>query len=114
MPVIATENQRMSNLVKAETFPEKGYCRDVHTYNGAAKSFVVGTLVAANGATPAAAANVVGVVLEDATAPLNTATKVLVMHRGPASISKSGIVLGGLVAADVYAVLEAKGIQVLD
>lgn len=114
MPVIATDTQRISNTVKFETAPEKAYCRNVLVYNGAAKTFNVGDLVAVAAGVPAAAANVVGIVLETTVAPLNTNTNVLVMHRGPASVSKFGITLNGLVAADVYALLETKGIQVLD
>lgn len=114
MSVISTENQRLSNLVKREHGEDTAYCREVVTYNGAAKTFKIGDLVTSVGGVPAAAANIYGIVLEDKSAPLNTNTKLLVMFRGPATVSKFGLTLGALVAADTYAKLETMGIQVLD
>lgn len=114
MPVVATDTQRISNLVKFETEPSLAYCRNVVTYNGAAKGFAIGDLVTSVGGVPAAAANVYGVVIQEATAPLNTNTKLLVLFRGPASVSKAGVNLGSLVAVDTWAKLETLGIQVLD
>jgi hypothetical protein len=114
MAILATENQRFSNTVKQELWPEHAYCRDVVTYNGAAKEFKIGDLIEADGTTANLVADIVGVVLQNKSAALNTATKVVYMKRGPAAVSKFGINLNGLVAADVYAALEAKGIQVLD
>lgn len=113
MTIIATDSARLSQLVKGEYAPDMAYCRQVATYNGAATTFVQGQLVGAAGVVPATAADIVGIVMEGAVAPLNTNTKVLTMFRGPATVSAFGLVLGALAAADVAAALEAKGIQVL-
>ena len=116
MPVIATDTTTLSNLLKHEYRSDIAYCRTEVTYNGAAKSFAIGDLVKTDGAAPAAAGEVYGVVIGAVSAPLNTATKVLVLFRGPLTLSKAGITLGGLSgsAAAVYAALEGKGMQVLD
>ena len=113
MTIIATDSARLSQLVKGEYAPELAYCRQVATYNGAAATFVQGQLVGAAGVVPATAADIVGIVLQGATAALNTNTAVLTMTRGPATVSSFGLVLGALAAGDVAAALEAKGIQVL-
>ena len=112
--LIATEGFRTSNLVKQELFPEQAYCREVVTYTGAAKTFVVGELVTAVGGVPAAAANIVGVVMEETVAPASTATNVLTLARGPAMVSKSALVLGSLAEVDVIARLKTLGIMVND
>jgi len=110
--LIATEGFRTSNLVKNEYEPSTGYCREVATYNGAAKTFVVGELVAANGTVPATAADIFGIVMQETVAPASTATRVLVLERGPAIVSQGAIVLGALALNDVVAALAAKGIKV--
>jgi hypothetical protein len=112
--LIATDTQRFSNLVKHEYEPSTGYCREVVTYNGAAKSFAVGDLVTATGTVPADDTEIFGIVLEDVDAAASTATKVLVLAGGPAIVSKFGVKLGLLVAADVWAALDAKGIKASD
>ena len=114
MAVIATENQSFGNVFKEELWASGAYCRGTVTYNGAAKTFKVGDLVAAAGAVPATTADIVGVVMRDATAPLNTATKVLIARRGPIQVNAGGLILGLLDAADVAAALDAKGFQVLE
>lgn len=114
MAVIATENQSFGNVFKEELWASSAYCRGTVTYNGAAKTFKVGDLVDAVGAVPATAADTVGVVMRDATAPLNTATKVLIARRGPIQVNAGGLNLGLLAAADVAAALDAKGFQVLE
>ncbi len=114
MTVIATDTQRLSNLVKREHGDDVSYCREVVTYNDVAKDFAIGDLVDIDGVVPATAGAIYGVVMQDVSAPATTATKVLVLFRGPATVSKFGLNVGLLAAADVYAALEAKGIQVLD
>jgi hypothetical protein len=114
MALTATSTHTVSNLVKREFEIELAYCRDVVTYNGAAKSFVVGDLVADDGTVPATAGDIYGVVIQEATAALNTDTALLVIKRGPASVSADALVLGLLDAADVAAQLESVGIQVLE
>lgn len=130
MPLIATEARRLSNVVKQELWPESGYTRAVVTANEtAAKSYVPGTVLgkvtvggkykisvqtAADGSEVADA-----IVMEEITVPASTDTKVLVLIKGPAIVSKKGLVLDathnteGELAA-IYAALEAKGIAVND
>ena len=130
MSVIATDTLRLSHLVKKEQFTEVGYCREVVTVNeAAAKTYAVGTVLgkvtadgkykiavqtATDGSQVAAA-----IVLEDKAVAATTDTKLVVMVRGPASISAGALVLDATydLAAEkaaVYAAFEAKGIQVLD
>jgi len=125
MPLIATEAKRLSNVVKQELFPESAYCRVVVTYNGTAASLVPGTVLgkvtsggkykiavqtASDGSQVADA-----IVMVEQTVPASTDTKVLCMVRGPAIVSKDGLILDAtydLTAEKdaVYAALEAKGI----
>jgi len=130
MPVIATDTMRLSNLVKMEFKPELGYCREVVTVNEAtAKTYVVGTLlgkVTADGKYKIAVQSAVdgsavaaAIVLADASIAATTDTKLVVLTRGPASISVGGLVLDASYDLDaekavVYAALEANGIQVLN
>jgi hypothetical protein len=98
MTLIATEAKRLSNVVKQELFPESAYCRAVLTATG---TFVPGTVIADVNDV------VLGVAMEEKS---GTGAKVLSLVRGPAIVSKDGLFVGDLVAADVYAALEAKGI----
>ena len=127
--LIATEKYRYSNLVKEELWHEKGYCTKQVIVNDAAQTLALGTVLgqvtvggkykvavetAADGSKVAAA-----VVVEAITIPATTDTKVLVMYRGPAEISKGALVLDATYDNDakklaVYDALEAKGIQVSD
>ena len=115
--LIATEGFRTSNLVKHEYEPSLGYCREVIVYNGPAKTFVVGELVTANGTAPLDAQNgadVAGVVMLEQAAAASTNTRLLVLTRGPAIVSKSALVLGAVTEAEAIAALAAKGILVND
>jgi hypothetical protein len=125
MPLIATEAKRLSNVVKQELFPESSYCRVVVTYNGTAASLVPGTVLgkvtsggkykiavqtASDGSQVADA-----IVMVEQTVALNTDAKVLCLVRGPAIVSKDGLILDATYNLDaekdaVYAALEAKGI----
>ncbi len=63
--------------------------------------------------------DVVALVLEDKTVPITTDTKLAVMVRGPATVSKTALVLDATYddatkTAVVYAALQAAGIQVLE
>lgn len=130
MPVIGTENARLSNVVKKELWPDLAYNRLVVTVNEAAtKSYVPGTVLgkvtvggkykiavqtASDGSQTADA-----IVMQEVSVPASTDTKVLVMIKGPAIVSKAGLVLDSTYNDDakkaaVYAALEAKGIQVND
>lgn len=104
MPLIATDVQRYSNVVKRELWSSDAFCRDVVTVNeAAAKTYAVGTLLgkvtaggkfkicvqnAADGSQTAA-----GICLEDKAIAAATDTKVLVLVRGPAIVSKTGLIL---------------------
>ena len=110
---IATDTQRFSNLVKYEIFPEFRHCRDVLTYNGTAKDFAIGDLVADDGTVPATAADIAGIVVQNTTAAATTNTAVIVLARGAAGVSQAGIKLGTLAIADVKAKLLTLGIKVL-
>ena len=127
--LIATEKYRYSNLVKEELWHEKGYCTKQVIVNDAAQTLTLGTVLgvvtvggkykvavetAVDGSKVAAA-----VVVEAITIPATTDTKVLVMYRGPAEISKGALVLDATYDNDakklaVHDALEAKGIQVSD
>lgn len=130
MSVIATDTLRLSNLVKKEQWAELGYCRAVVTVNEAAiKTYAVGTVlgkVTADGKYKIAVQTAVdgsavaaAIVLEDKTIAATTDTKLVVMVKGPASISAGALVLDATYNLDaeklvVYNSLEAVGIQVLD
>ena len=125
--LIATEKYRYSNLVKEELWHEKGYCTKQVIVNDAAQTLALGTVLgqvtvggkykvavetASDGSKVAAA-----IVVEAITIPATTDTKVLVMYRGPAEVSKGALVLDATYDNDakklaVYDALEAKGIQV--
>ena len=130
MTVIATDTLRVSNLVKKEHWVDVGYCREVVTVNEAAiKTYAVGTLlgkVTADGKYKIAVQTAVdgsavaaAIVLEDKTIAAATDTKLVVLVRGPASISAGALVLDATYNLDaeklvVYQALQAAGIQVLD
>lgn len=127
--LIATEKYRYSHLVKEELWHEKGYCTKQVVVNDAAQTLALGTVLGAVTASgkykvakeTAADGSKVGgaIVVEAITIPATTDTKVLVMYRGPAEISKGALVLDATYDNDakklaVYDALEAKGIQVSD
>jgi hypothetical protein len=128
--IIATEGQRISNLVKAEMWAELGFCREVVTVNEAtAKSYVVGSVlgkVTASGKYKLAVETAVdgskvfaGLVLENVAIAATTDTKLVVLVKGPAAISKGALSLDATYDNDakkdaVYASMEAAGIKVLE
>ena len=123
----ATENPRLSNVVKQELWPESAYTRAVVVVNDAAATLKVGTVLgkvtsggkykvavetASDGSKVADA-----IVIEEITIPGTTDTNVLVLIKGPAVVSKAGLILDASYDNDakknaVYASLEGKGIQV--
>ena len=127
MPIIATDTPRFSNLVKHEYEPTTGFCRESVTVNEAtAATYAVGTVlgkvtatgkykVSKAGATDGSEA-VAALVLEDKTVAATTDTKVLVMVRGQAIVSKAALIFDATYDAaaktTAYAVLEGKGILV--
>jgi hypothetical protein len=129
MTIIATDSYRLSHLVKKELFAENAYCREVVTFNGLAGDLKIGTVlgkVTAGGKYKVAVQTAVdgsqnfgGLLLEDVTVVGATDKKVLVMTRGPASISKAALVYDATYDLDAEKLvmtdaMEAKGIQVLD
>ena len=130
MTLLATDTKRLSNVLKQELWPDAAFCRAVVTVNeAAAKSYVPGTVLgkvtaggkykiavqtAADGSQTADA-----IVMGMESIPAATDTKVLVLIKGPAVISKAGLVLDATYDLQaekdaVYAALEAKGIQCND
>jgi hypothetical protein len=129
MPLIATEAKRLSNVVKQELFPETAYCRLAVTYNGTAATLVPGTVlgkVTADGKykiavqTASDGSQVAdAIVMVEQTVAATTDTKVLCLVKGPATVSKDGLILDATYNLDaekaaVYAALEAKGINCND
>lgn len=130
MAVIATDTLRLSNVLKQELWAELGYCRAVVTVNeAAAASYVPGTVlgkVTASGKYKIAVETAVdgskvaaAIVLDLHTIAATTDTKVVVLVKGPATLSKGGLVLDSTYDNDtkknvVYASLEALGFQVLE
>ena len=128
--LIATDTKRLSNVVKQELWPDAAYCRAVVTVNEAtAKNYVPGTVlgkVTANGKYKVAVQTAVdgsqtadAIVMDLQAIAATTDTKVLVLVKGPAVISKAGLVLDATYDLDaeklaVYTALEAKGIQCND
>ena len=125
--LIAQEKYRYSNLVKEELWHEKGYCTKQVIVNDAAQTLAMGTVLgvvtvggkykvaketASDGSKVGAA-----IVVEAITIPATTDTKVLVMYRGPAEVSKGALVVDATYndatkLGVLYADLEAKGFQV--
>ena len=126
--LISTDTYRLSHLVKRELWPEQGYTRAVVTVNeAAAKTYTVGTVlgkVTATGKYKIAVETAVdgskvadAIVIGDYSIAATTDTKVLVLVRGPAIVSKAALALDTTYNDDtkkavVYAALEAKGILV--
>ena len=130
MPIIATDKQRFSNVVKHEYEPTLAFCRAVVTVNEAAVTdYAIGTVlgkITASGKYVVAKETATdgskvpaAVVLEDKSIAAATDTKVLVAVRGPMIVSKAGIALDATYdnaakKATALAALEALGILVND
>lgn len=129
MATIAVEKYRYSNLVKEELWHEKGYCTKQVIVNDAAQTLELGTVlgaVTASGKFKVAKETAVdgskvgfAVVVEAITIPATTDTKVLVMYRGPAELSKGALVVDATYndatkLGVLYADLEARGLQIAD
>jgi len=129
MAVIATDTQRFSNVVKAELWPELAWCRAIVTLNGPAATLQVGQVlgkVTADGKYKVAIQTAVdgsavadAIVVQPVTVAASTDTKVVVLLKGPAAVSKAALILDASYDLDaekaaVYAALEAKNIKVLE
>lgn len=129
MSVIATENQRFSNVVKVEQWPEYAYCRDVITVNDSAATLKVGTVlgkVTATGKYKVAKETAVdgskvaaAIVIQETAVAGSTDTKVLVLVSGAAIVSKAGLILDATYDNDtkkgvIYSDLAALRIKAID
>lgn len=129
MALIATEAKRLSNVIKQELWPETGYGRLAVTYNGAAATLLPGTVlgkVTADGKYKIAVQSASdgsqvadAIVMVEQTVASGTDTKVLCLVKGPAIVSKDGLILDATYNLDaekaaVYAALEAKDINCND
>lgn len=101
--VIATEKHTISNLVKAEIWPEHGYCRSVVTVNTTGVTelsvgSVLGTVTESGKYAPRDPSADTGeevasaVVIENVDVPAATDTEVVVLIEGPAIIGEGALV----------------------
>ena len=123
--IIATDTQRLSNLVKYEVAPEMGYCRKALAFDNTNGDVAIGTLLGLNAGkwevalqAPTTAYSQFALAT-DAGVKLGGVAATVGLFRGPASVSKAAIVWHASFdqAAEkntVYAALEAQGVQVLD
>ncbi len=129
MAIIATDTQRLSNWLKYEEEPSLGLCHEVVTINeAAATALVTGTVLgkvtvggkykvavetASDGSKVADAIYIGNVLGNDTqTVAAATDTKILVLKRGKAIVSKGNLLLDSTYDSDakknaVYASLEA-------
>lgn len=134
MTMIAEDTQRLSNWLKHEYEPTLAYCREVVTVNeAAAKSYVTGAVLGkvtvggkyklavqtAGDGSEVADAIYIGSLLgaDNQTVAASTDTKVVVLKRGPALVSKDALILDATYNLDaekqaVYDALAALGIHV--
>jgi Bacteriophage lambda head decoration protein D len=131
MPVIATDTNRYSEVVKFEFEPSIGYTRESAVINDVAATLKVGTVLgkvtatgkykvalsaAVDGSqTPVAILIADGNgVSNDLVVPANTDTRCLVLARGPALVADSALTLGtGITAAAARTALAALNPPVL-
>lgn len=128
MALVSTETHVKGNVIKQELWADLAYCRTAVTVNDTAGTLAVGTVlgkVTATGKYKRAvqsasdgSQNAAAIVITPITILGATDTKVVSLTRGPASVSKSALVLDATYDLDaekdaVYASLEAVGIQVL-
>jgi hypothetical protein len=129
LAVISVDTYRLSHVVKYELAAELGYCRAVVTVNDTAATLAIGTVmgrVTSGGKYKKAVETAVdgskvgaAIVVEAKTILGATDTPLLVLLRGPASVSKGALVIDATYndatkLGVLYADLEAKGIQVLE
>jgi hypothetical protein len=129
MAIVQTDTARLSNLVKHELWPETGFCRkEVVANEAAAKTYAVGTVlgkVTATGKYKIAVETAVdgskvpaALVIADRSIAATTDTKIVVLVKGPAEVSKDALVLDATYNDNTkkqaaYDALEALNINVL-
>lgn len=129
MTIVAQSTHTKSNVIKKELWAGSGFVETVVIVNDTAGTLLSGTVlgkVTATGKFKRAvktavdgSAVVAAIVSEESVILAATDKKMLGLTRGPAKVSKAGLVFDAsyALAADkdvVYAALEALGIQVLD
>lgn len=129
MAVLYTESKKFSNTFKQLLWEDLKYCGDILVANeAAAKSYKIGDIVGkvtASGKVKLSvdtavdgSQTVYGIVAEDKEVAAATDTKVRIIYRGPAAVNKAGLFFDASYNdADklaAYAVLDGKGIAVLD
>lgn len=124
MTVIATDTQRLSNVVKHEYAAEKAYCRKVLEFDATNGAAAIGVVLGLNASGKYEKAIQTGTYTQyavsvDGAVKLNNLTSAIGIFRGPAAVSKAGLVLHASYDLDaekaaLYALLEAQGIEVLD
>jgi hypothetical protein len=129
MSIIATSTHTKGNVVKQELWAGAGYVETEITINDTAGTLLAGTVlgkVTADGKFKRAVQTAVdgsavaaAIVTNEVTILGATDKKVVALTRGPARVSKLGLVLDATYNLDaeknvVYASLEALGIQVLE
>ena len=129
--IIATDNQRFSNVIKHEYDPSTSYCRETVTVNeAAAKTYTVGMVLGKVTATGKykvsvqtasdGSQNPVAIVVRDSQdIAATTDTKIPVIARGTVIVSKAGLVLDATFndatkKAAAYASLQTVGILAND
>lgn len=128
MAVFATDQQRLSNVLKHEYEPSLAYCRDVVTVNDAAATFAIGAVLgkvtatgkyklsksAATDGSEVPVAVMIGDkdgVAREVAIPATTDTNVLVVSRGPVIVAQEALQIGtGHTIVSVKAALRSVGI----
>ena len=131
MPVIATDTNRYSEVVKFEFEPSVGYTREAAVINDVAATLKVGTVLgrvtatgkykvalsaASDGSQNPGAVYVRNVngTSDELTIPANTDVRALAIIRGPVKLKESGLVLGtGITLAAVRTAFAALNPPVL-
>lgn len=129
MALVSTENQTLSNVVKKQLWNDINYNSEVVVINDAAATLQIGTIlgkVTATGKYKVALQGAVDgsqtpdAIVERVTAvPATTDTNILVISRGPVTVSKAAMTLSTSYSTQpqkdtAYAALTAKGFQILE
>lgn len=126
MSKLGTRANRLGNLIQDEYGTEYGYCRKVVTVTEAAQvTYEIGRVIGDDNDTYQDTDAFVGIYIgspagEDSQViAAATPTDVVVLYRGPAAVGKASLVYGTSVNNStkldaMYALIEAKGIQLID
>lgn len=126
MAQLDTRSTRLGAVLQYEDHPEYGYCRKVIEVTEAAEVvYEIGRVIGDDLDTYQDTDNFVGIYIgspegdNKQTIPAATATKVVVLFRGPAGVGKANLVFGATVndagkLATAYGLIEAAGIQLIE